>query len=467
MLLTVLMSWRRSAGALLLVVLAVVPACIRAEMPVVNGTLPEDYIPALKPILEAALHQSPQVIRAQLDLAYADARVYERNAPRLPQFGGNANYGTNKTSVSGGGNGSRDTGLFYSLSLSQNLFQWGALKNDTERARVQVLIMEKRITEARRQLASAVRQAYLDLIVKKAALRQLRYSLDLSRQGLVVLRDRLSHGEAAQSEVYDAEMGIEEGTLFLDGQDAEYATSRRIFARMVGLTDFEDAAVPADLPKPNFTPDLVSLVTTEMLRNGGRGAIAAQIAELGVRDSELEYKVNKVRTLPKFRFNAGYSLQNTTNATPNSVSQTGVTNEGANISVDWSIFDGFATRGYMREAQANKRIHEREEQTFADVALDAAQALQRQIGLDVRSVSMTDNRHTLAAGAYKHAQEEFDRGKAPKADIDNALTTVYQKEAESFRARAYYFSHWSDLVALAGADPAFNTLPARYVREKK
>jgi hypothetical protein len=58
-----------------------VAAPVWAEAPSLKGTLPEDYLPGLKPYLKAAVERSPTTINASIGLAQAEAGRYLQ-APR-------------------------------------------------------------------------------------------------------------------------------------------------------------------------------------------------------------------------------------------------------------------------------------------------------------------------------------------------------------------------------------------------
>ena len=204
-----------------------------------------------------------------------------------------------------------------------------------------------------------------------------------------------------------------------------------------------------------------------MLREGGKETFAAQVAALHVQEADLSYRIARVRLLPKFNASASYSLQNTTNATQSSVSQTGVASQNIGVNAQWNFFDGFATRGEKQGAMASKRFYERQLQTAAEAALDQAQALQRELDLDARAMAMSEQRRGLAEFGAKRVKEEVELGVVPASTNGAATENVYFSEAGEGAARAALLARWSEFVSLAGVDPVLNNIPARYVREKR
>ena len=468
MLSMVLMTLRRHRRALAVVAGWLAIATARGQSVETAGTLPEDYLPALKTILDSAMKQSPQVILKELEVAQWEARVYMTDAQRLPGVGGNMNYAENQTAISNNASTrTRDSGLFYNFSINQTLFQWGALKNQSEIARIAVAIAEKDYAEARRSLAVALRQQYLMLITRKALVRHGRFALNIQQADFAMAKDKLAQGTASQGEVFGKQLGVEDTSLQVARGEAEFASLRRAFARLAGLGEFTEEAVPLDIPRPAYSTERTASLLAAFLRDGAKSTFAVAVAQMRIREADLNYRIARVRLLPKFSAQAGFSVQNTTNASATSVTQTGVAQESVAIAGDWRIFDGFATKGAKLEALATKRLHERELQTAVETALDAAQRLERELALDVREMDQCDIRRTLAQGGVDRAKEDIGLGKLPTTAVDAATANLYIAEFNCANARAKFLWQWSEFVSLAATDPVVNNLPNHYAREKR
>ena len=439
-----------------------------AQPPEVAGTLPEDYLPGLKTILQNAVRQSPQVILKEIEIAQSAAKVTVVNAQRLPGLGGQLNYASNQTAVSGNTNTQdRNNGFFYSVGLNQALFHWGALKNQVDIAKIGVLIAEKNHAEAYRALAMILRRSYLDLVAKKMLLRHGRFALERLKADLEATREKFRKGEIPEANVGGLQLNYDDAALRLARSETQFTNDRLTVAHLVGMKDLPEAELPAAIPKPAYSAATTASLLAGLLRDGGRETFAAQVAALHVREAQLNYNTARVRLLPKFNASAGYSLQNTTNATQSSVSQTGVASQNVGVNAQWNIFDGFATRGEKQGALASKRFYERQLQTAAETALDQAQALQRELELDVRTMAMSEQRRGLAEFGAKRVKEEVDLGVAPESSNGEATANIYLSEATEGAARAALLARWSEFVSLAGVDPVLNNIPARYVREKR
>lgn len=448
--------------------LALLPAGLFAQADEIAGTLPEHHFPALKRILESAVKQSPLAIEKQLDVALAMARTDAANAPRLPRLGGNIRYDNSQTAISSD-NSRRDRGggVFYGIDLGQAVFHWGALKNESARARIGVAIAEKNYHEAFRLLAITLRQSYLELVAKKAALYHARNQQRLREEDLKLERDKFSRGDTSQGSVFVRELAVEEGGIEIQRLEVELDRLTRLLARLAGVPPLRDEDIPLDIPAVAYSPELTAQLVGGLLRDGGRSVFEVQVRQMQVQDAELRYRIARVRLLPKFSLGAGHSVENTTNVTGGTVDQQGVERQSISVRADWSIFDGFATRGAKQEAIAEKRLYERHLATSVEKVLDEAQRLQDTLAAEARATRMADQHRTLAFADLDRVKDEVKLGNLPPYEIEQATDRAYFRTALSVTARARLLAEWSALVSLAGIDPVLKNLPVRYVRPKR
>ncbi|MGH7955723.1 MAG: TolC family protein, partial [Opitutaceae bacterium] len=234
--------------------------CLRAQPNGIAGTMPEDVLPELKEILRTALQQSPQVFLAAIDLERGEAARIQANSFRWPNLGASFNYANNQEAISGNtSTESRASGLFYSISLGQSLFHWGALKNQSAIGRISLLIAEKNYAEAYRALAVTLRQSYLELVMKKARLRHARHAFKRAESDLDVLKRNAS--QVSPSLISGRELDLREARLELDRVEAEFTAGRRKLARFAGLAELPEDKIADELPKPAYVPALASSIT--------------------------------------------------------------------------------------------------------------------------------------------------------------------------------------------------------------
>ena len=430
-------------------------------------TWPEDYFPELKTILATALKQSPQVLLKEIEVAQHDARVYGATSQRLPNIGADARYAVVETAISSNTDRrSRDQGLFYNVSASQPIFHWGALNNNVALARLRVALAEKNYAEAARALAVALRGSYLALIARKASLVHVRHAVNLRRADLELAREKLTAGTLASGEVGSRELDYHEARTALERNEIEFAAERKQFGRLAGIGDIAEDAIPATIPKPSYSEQAAARLVASVLRDEGKNFFEVRVAQMHVEEAELNYRIQKVRLLPKFNVSIGFRLENNTNATQAFVTQTGVAQRSAEINVRWNIFDGLATRGAKLEALADKRLWQEQREQAKDRVLDEIQRQARSLKLDAEDMGYAQTRLDVAESQLARVREEVKLGNMPQSAIELATRDVRQAEYRSALTRATFLSNWSAFVSLVGEDPVVNQIPSRYVREK-
>src|SRR5882724_5798413 len=93
------------------------PVAFGVETPAgVAGTLPEDYLPALKPIIQNAVKQSPQMLLQSIYLAQSAANRYAADSVFWPSLTASAGYGlSGGRTTSDPPSSSKSTGANYTI----------------------------------------------------------------------------------------------------------------------------------------------------------------------------------------------------------------------------------------------------------------------------------------------------------------------------------------------------------------
>jgi hypothetical protein len=248
---------------------------------------------------------------------------------------------------------------------------------------------------------------------------------------------------------------------------AESEANRSRFARLVGLPELPEARVADQIPRPAYSPDLAAATTATLLRDGAKSTLEYEIYDLRVREATLRHQIEKVRLYPKIYAGAGFSLENSTTVVLNRVNQQAVQRASASVYAQWNIFDGFATRGVVREALAAKQLQERRKAVDLEGIMQNAQILERSLKLDVEQLELAEIRQSLAVETRRRAAEEVALGNLPKGDVERSQIGILQAEARTQESRAAFLSRWSEFVALAASDPLLTNPPSRNDREKK
>jgi outer membrane protein TolC len=435
----------------------------------VGGTLPEDYLPELKPLIADALTRSPDLIVAELSVEIADAEKLANGVhPLLPSLGASVQYGLNQSAVTdNSGPSSRNLGFTYNANASQPLFQWGALKNQLAGQQIQVAIHEKNYAEAYRIFVGSLRRDYLSLVGQKIGLRNARVFLKLKQDALALATDQLKSGALSAGAIALPQLNAAQAQLGLEEAEQNYLSARRALARKLGRKDLPEEAIPTEVPllRP-FSPSVAQALAAEVLRDGARGIAAVQLQELNHRYWEFQYKFWDVNQLPKISAQAGVNEASQPTVSGNTVNQTFLTSEQFYVVANWNIFDGFFTRGQKRIAMNQKRIAEHQLQTTADTISETVQTAERNLEFAFRQLAITENMTQIVEGELVQTEDSVKRGAAGPSALDTARYTAYINESSLASARSAFLADWADFVSLVGHDPAMRNLPSRYVRQE-
>jgi outer membrane protein TolC len=228
----------------------------------VVGTLPEDYYPALKDIIESALKQSPTMLGQNVALAQSLAGRYFSSAALWPSLSASGSYGFSAgETTSEPRSSSRGAGLGYGIGLSQALYQWGANKAQSDIGKLTQQITQRQFAEAFHGLANTLRSQYLSLILKKVGLQNSRYQLQLLEATLADGEEQLKEGTLAEGDLIVSRLTTQDARLALDRMEQDYAAAKRVFQRLAGLTaDLDDASIPTELAHPVYSASTAAVL---------------------------------------------------------------------------------------------------------------------------------------------------------------------------------------------------------------
>lgn len=441
----------------------VTAASLWAEAPSVDGTLPEDYLPQLKPLLQMAVERSPNTIAASIAVAQQEASKMQSDSVLWPSVGVNGSYQSSYEQESSSTSSSSARGFVYGASVSQPLFQFGALKNSVAVGTLGLKIAERQYAEAYRLLASIIREQYLGLIARNITLRNVRFALDLTNVQMQAAQARFDSGASSQSELQDARLAVEQAQLDSDRAAEDFAYSKQTFIRLVGIDNLGDETIPLMVPHPEYPPQKADLILTGFVGEGIESTFQSQVYDMILKQQDLNYKIARVRLLPKFNASVGYTYSNYTSLSSNSISQIGLSAETVSVGGYWTVFDGFATRGAKLAALEGKRTYEWQKKNYVDTTIDTITYMRHQLDLSARAMGLAEVHDALLAAQVKRFRDDQQLGYASKAVIDSSILTLNATELLMANARADYLSHWTDFVSLAGIDPALSNISSRYV----
>lgn len=447
---------------------ALIAPLAAAQSPFDLPPLPEDLLPQLRPILKAALSQSPQMIQSNISIASAEATRIQDRAGMLPSVYGSANYSANKTAIASNvGYSSTSSGLFYNLSLNQPIFQWNALKNRNESGKIGVKIAQHQYAEAYRLLLVQLRSQYLSLVTMKITVRNAEYALKQAQDALALAEVNLKAGKISPEAMMDPRLAVEQARLARDRAIENLANAKRLFLLQAGVEQLSTAKIPDEVPQPTYKPKLTAELLQRFIDTGADDTPTALTYKGYIRQADLDYRIARVNLLPKFSFSASIGQQNVTTAGANYVNQEAITTNTWNIIGSWAIFDGLATRGAKMSALTRRRMYERTLKNHVAQDIDVARDLDKKLDFAWRDEQIVQTRHDVSLTQLQRAENELKTGKTSQTAVDNAQSNAYQMDLNLAGARSEFLNEWSQFLSAICVDPMLNQVPASYLTNGK
>lgn len=457
----VLLFHRLLRPRIVLAILALGPGAIFGQS--VAGTLPEDYLPGLKAILTDALNLAPRMLDQRIALAQAEVDKMAANSALYPRLTGGAGYGVSsaRSASATSSSSSSSSGFTYGLTLSQPLFQEGAIKAQSDIAKLGQQIAQKNYQAAYLSLVSTLRYQYLQLVVKKAMLTQTRLQVAMQDKELVVKRDSIARGESAPSELPSAEAAAETVRLAADRQALDFENSKRLFSRLAGGVVPADDAIPDSIPEPRLADGAPAALLAAFLGGGIDQTPQAQTYALYLRQNDLRAKVAKYTNYPKFSLSTGVSVSaNTSSDSFGNVSQGFVQGRNAGVNMGLTFFDAGSAKAAKLGAANARRTTERQLQAYLDTTRDDATSREKQVSLEYRAMALAEQNRRISLGLRDLDRQQVLTGLKAPVDAERSEITYRGTEISAFGARASFLQQWADFVSLVEADPMVNQLPA-------
>jgi len=438
-------------------------ASLRAEAPSIQGTLPEDYIPELRPLLQAAVERSPDTISASIAVAQQEAGMITAHSGLYPSINLTTQY-LSTTSATGRSSSSTTAGLYYNAGVNQPIYQWGALENNARVGDLGVKIAQRQYAEAYRILATTIREQYLGLIARRVVLRNALFGQKQAQAALAAEQSKFDSGATSAGVLSSFKRAVDLSQLDVDRSSSDLAYAKRMFTRLVGIEVLSDESIPLMVPHPAYSAPTADAILAGFVGEGIESTFQSEVYNMTIKQKDLDYAIAKVRLLPRISASANFSYQPLVQASVGNVQQVGLQQETVGLTAAWTIFDGFATRGAKLTALENKRYFERVKKNYVDTTIDTITNLRHQIDFSSRSMAFAEADDDAAAGEVKRLKDDSGLGFVSQASIDAGVQGLYVTDYQMVNARSDFLNRWVEFISQAGIDPAISNLSPRYVR---
>jgi len=413
-------------------------------------------MPQLRPLIEQAMRQSPRVLERNLDLAQSEADWYIARSASLPNIGGYAQYQLQREKRADAvyENGelkdvsSRTDKYYYSFSVTQPIWQWGALEASRKIARIDRALVAINYGEAYRALAAEIRANYLGLILSKTAVRNAGHVLRMAQENLARQQARYSANQITYGQIMQDQLQLDDASLAERRARADLDYALGAFRALTGDNEFSEAVIPdaiADVPQ---APSVATVVASSLVESSD----SIQAAEKAVARAKLGLVGPRFNLFPKVSAIAGATRDEySRDINMYNKYQTDTWYVGAQI--NWTIFDGFNTKGQKLAAYTRLR---RAEQRLSSLRESFPRGLERErlnVGFTWEAYQNAKMRLRMAREQVEHVQDLLKRGEASQAQVDTAQSAMNAQLLVTQSALAAHFGANTQYLSSQGLDP--------------
>lgn len=428
--------------------------------------LPEQLFPQLDGILKKAVQQSPRMLSRALDLEMAENNRIAARSGLLPSIGAYYSYNKSKDKqallYNNPANSSSSsytlTKTPYSASISQPIFHWGELQNTARIGEIQQSIGQGQYREAYRLLAQSLRSEYLRLILLKLTAKRSQYYLETAANQLKQEEERLVKKVTSEAEIFSVRITAERAQIAAERADFELENARNSFARLAGAgAGFTNNDIPDAIPEAGPISGELNQMLAAFLAQKDPVSTEAATLRKQLEVEKLTYEITKTRLWPKFNASAGLSQSEDDNYYGQGAKYR-ITSVYAGVSVNWSIFDGFATNSAVKNSLARRRALENDYRQLTERLAQDAQTQVKLTGFSARSMAITDRLLASGEGNLRIKNEEFGRGVRSEAEVSQAKLSLYDAQINAFSARRDYLISLGDFLGTIVEDPVLANL---------
>jgi outer membrane protein TolC len=209
--------------------------------------------------------------------------------------------------------------------------------------------------------------------------------------------------------------------------------------------------VADNFPEVGHNPDHLSALLSKFVNGGFDEDPRVKAAALQVEREKQRYHIQHMRNRPKLDLTAGIT-QDPISYTSGVGNRGGTTSLFAGISVRWSIFDGFETRGLKRASLLRLNNLRRSLRELDTQLQDDANQAADKVRFSARALKFGEVRYAGVKGLLVVAESDFEGGVASEEAIELAKSRVRDADVDMARRRSDYLNAVSGFLSLVGAD---------------
>jgi outer membrane protein len=342
------------------------------------------------------------------------------------------------------------------LSLTQKVFQGSSIWNSISGARRAMSAAQGMRRDRRDEIVLQVRQAYLGALLADRGARIADLALAQTENQFQRVKLRAETGNASEFELLQAEVQR--------GNQVPVVKQAYLLREVAELELRRLANIPAGAPLVLTTPLLDDqALPVDAAAVDTAGLIAEALRAPGIRAAEDAAKAwdNAVAVAaadrwPGLSLFANYSRQ-AYPKDPIPLRDDWLEDINAGARLDWTLFDGFLTKGAVEQSKAKRRIAQ---ETLAQAREGVREAvIQAEYDLQRSASDLTARTRTvqLAQRAFELANIRYAEGASDMLEIADARTAYQMAQTHAAQARHDYFVALARLERYTGR-PLFGAM---------
>jgi outer membrane protein TolC len=432
-----------------------------AAVPAANElALPERLFPQLEVILQTAVQQSPRMLNRALDLEIAENNRISARANLLPSLGGYASFYDARDTRADLPGRLNVTKIAYNVSLNQPLFYWGERRNNAQIGEIQARMAKGQYRDGYRLLAETLRSDYLHLIVQKLGIKRAEYNAEFTRNVLKQEETRLAQKVISEYQIFNVRLNAEQAQIALERARFDLENAKVSFARLAGLANLTDDMIPNSIPAVTYAAGPYDQLLAGFLNQKDPPTTEAATLRWQLEMEKLNYANQMTRLRPKLNFVLGMS-QDQQSYTINIAQKYRLNSIFGGVSVNWTLFDGFAAGAGQRSSLARRRQLENDYKEMTERLAQQAQTQAKQINFSARYMSITDRFMVSSEGNLKTRQDEFRRGIMSESDVSLAQLALYDAQINGYNGRIDLMAKIGDFLGTIMEDPIVANAPVK------
>ncbi|MEM7791153.1 MAG: TolC family protein [Verrucomicrobiota bacterium] len=419
-----------------------------ASAQVDNPLRPEDLLPELARILEAAQEGAPSLIEQDFLKREADQRLKQARSDYYPRLDLNANFGYRKEYRSGDAEDTDNLGVNYSARLTRPLYHWGAIEARIEQARLDNDFEAINYLQNIQEIQRDMRSRYLTQLLNKLSLRSETARREKIQEDLEKLRLDYDSGKISKLTYDSAELDLLNSILTINKIERDQKRISERFKQLAGWD--QPLLLERMIPTLNLEEIKIWLESEKGLLSGEwvSQAYRIQQTELDIRRQDEELTLITARQRPLIDFTASARQGQSNTSTANNVDT--FTLFGG-IGLSWNIFDGYLTKHQKIEAHLKRnRLKSFLSRLSDDLRLEGHEMLDA-IQFQLETTEVIEARFLIEREKYDLSQKDMESGRISESTLKETELALFDQELGLMEARAELLMNLSDYLDLTRA----------------